>query len=1000
MRIFKSPFLAIILTSVWCSVLTGQSYVVHKSHTGFDQLLYKQILIDKATEVQDSLQSYGVNDFTIVGDDYYHLYNFIGEGSTFETYHGFSLNDIESHYPNGFLFIAKEHSEEGKLRYRVELKTPSDGLFSELDPFEAGAVASNILAEINRVAALNNFSKGGNAGAEAAGLALFLNYLRALDSGDFSLQTPLHAAGFEGTAVINEDVVTVDAGEVAVGGEQYGYGYVAYDYAGVKVSNNGGTPTLLRDLLTNDAAQDIASIEFGLSNALIITGAGNSEDDIRSAEDKFENTNESFVLWVHYQSYANSTDSLHIKTKSNLSLAQEEAVVDWYFYQIMSIYRPDLYPPVIVAAKEEDQQESLDKTANSCTEFSFEYGKNCILPIVEDWESDPSLAQGYLQFHGGMGVGLLDGLFGTLKFLWETGVKWHQRVSGTITSIFSYGVGLWNHYRQKGTFISVLKKVRDDATNLIENEWKDIVSVYETMKDIVYLATQTNWSPILADVYEGIKMWLVTTLSDAALSGYYVGLVAFEVMILAFTRGKSASASFLPRVMTWVGKLGKGGQVAAKGIRGMLVKAQNVAEEGSDLAKKIIKCKILGRGCFVRNTPVLMASSSNQYSLKNVGKAMVVAAILPIVGVPIQEVQLLDYAVAHETINSTYETTASVDDDIYLGLTGKDPYTSDQQRERDRYEINDIDWHEVVFEEVYGSSAAKFALHIDWIKQKSYQVDAVVNLNLPEQGISGPFRITSIEHILPQNKPTDDDKSDDYDYRPVTALFTHVSDQVYNISFENGEELGVTYQHPIYSVTAGDWKLAGELVIGEKVLTKSGETTVTRLFKKEGKEAVYNLEIKDFHNFLVGESGIVVHNACFLSNKNNLPTLNVLPEWLGIVQKEPTHFANHVEIIKDALGRKLLKIAPGNVKDFQWNSRGFDFIITKDGQLKIGNGHGFLAGHKHNANPDILGAGVLKINRNTGRIESVTGHSGHYKPDLPARNKIIQKFIDEGLYYE
>jgi hypothetical protein len=710
------------------------------------------------------------------------------------------------------------------------------------------------------VAALNNFSKGGNAGAEAAGLALFLNYLRALDSGDFSLQTPLHAAGFEGTAVINEDVVTVDAGEVAVGGEQYGYGYVAYDYAGVKVSNNGGTPTLLRDLLTNDAAQDIASIEFQLSNALIITGVGNSEDDIREAETKFENTNESFVLWVHYQTYANAADSLHIKTKSNLSLAQEEAVVDWYFYQIMSIYRPDLYPP-IVAAKEDNDITASDKASVSCGEITWDYGKTCILPIVKGWETGPNLELRNHLFDGGMAAGLLDGLFGTIQFLWETGSSWSNRIFGTIRSIASYGADLWNHYRQKGTFTSVLLKVRDDAVDLIENKWGEIVSVYNTIKEIAALAASADWSVILKDVYDGVKMWLITTLSDGAESGYLVGVVGFEVILAGFTGGGSAAATFLPKVMTWVGKLGKGGQVAAKGIRSMFVKAQEVAQQGSDLAKKIVKCKILGKGCFVRDTPVLMASSSNQYSLKSAGKAMAVAAVLPIVGVPIQEVQLLDYAVAHETVNSAYGITASIDDDIYLGLTGKDPYTSDQQRERDRYEINDVDWHEVVFEEVCGSSTAKFALHIDWIKQKGYQADAVINLDLPEQGISGPFRITSIKHILPQKKPTDDDESDDYDYRPVTAIFTHVSNQVYNISFDNGEELGVTYQHPIYSVTAEDWRLAGELIVGEKVLSKSGVVVVTKSSKKKEAEVVYNLEIKGLHNFLVRQSGIVVHNS-------------------------------------------------------------------------------------------------------------------------------------------
>jgi len=65
---------------------------------------------------------------------------------------------------------------------------------------------------------------------------------------------------------------------------------------------------------------------------------------------------------------------------------------------------------------------------------------------------------------------------------------------------------------------------------------------------------------------------------------------------------------------------------------------------------------------------------------------------------------------------------------------------------------------------------------------------------------------------------------------------------------------------PVYE--AGGWIPAGELKVGEKVLTRSGEATVTGTEKKGGAELVYNLEVKDLHNFLVGDEGIVVHNSC------------------------------------------------------------------------------------------------------------------------------------------
>ncbi|HRI02088.1 MAG TPA: polymorphic toxin-type HINT domain-containing protein, partial [Saprospiraceae bacterium] len=72
---------------------------------------------------------------------------------------------------------------------------------------------------------------------------------------------------------------------------------------------------------------------------------------------------------------------------------------------------------------------------------------------------------------------------------------------------------------------------------------------------------------------------------------------------------------------------------------------------------------------------------------------------------------------------------------------------------------------------------------------------------------------------------------------------------------------GVLTQFLLFSTTYNDWRLAGELGVGEKVLAYHGEATVTNTEKKVGSEAVYNLEVKDLHNFLVGDLGVVVHNG-------------------------------------------------------------------------------------------------------------------------------------------
>ena len=54
--------------------------------------------------------------------------------------------------------------------------------------------------------------------------------------------------------------------------------------------------------------------------------------------------------------------------------------------------------------------------------------------------------------------------------------------------------------------------------------------------------------------------------------------------------------------------------------------------------------------------------------------------------------------------------------------------------------------------------------------------------------------------------------------------------------------------------------MAGDLRVGDEVLTYSGSTTVLRTRNIPQAKTVYNLEVKDLHNFLVG-NGVVVHNS-------------------------------------------------------------------------------------------------------------------------------------------
>jgi len=68
------------------------------------------------------------------------------------------------------------------------------------------------------------------------------------------------------------------------------------------------------------------------------------------------------------------------------------------------------------------------------------------------------------------------------------------------------------------------------------------------------------------------------------------------------------------------------------------------------------------------------------------------------------------------------------------------------------------------------------------------------------------------------------------------------------------------FQSSVYSTTAQDWRLAGELAIGEQVLTYAGSATLTGK-RPAPAQRVYNLEVQEVHNFLVTGVGVVVHNS-------------------------------------------------------------------------------------------------------------------------------------------
>jgi hypothetical protein len=527
---------------------------------------------------------------------------------------------------------------------------------------------------------------------------------------------------------------------------------------------------------------------------------------------------------------------VYFKTENNYTAAEVESILS-------DAMNANLHNWKIDPSEEVGFDPDGPEVINADCSLSWKLGWNCLLPNIESIVgSGPAIG------FGAIACGLLDGLLGTLEGFFLI-------AKGTGNIIYSAFNSLYNFTKKVIENGIDFQALMDDAYNAVKSGWsklQDFVTEASELASVLYdkIGNMQALKEMALEVKEAIMCFFIEIFDSGTIVktlAYGGGLILFEALAAFLTGGTSTVA--------------KGGQFA-KFIgfvkNGKVGNFVSDAINNNPIKQFLCKLKIL-KGCFVEDTPVLMAY--NPLKIADI-KPLAFAAAMPLMAVPIQDVQLLDYAAAHKTVNAGYGMVAHVGDDVYTGLMDKDPYTSDQQRLRDRYELDDESWHEVVFEELNGSSKAKLALHQDWMHQQGYSVDAIVHMNLPEQGISGPFRITSIKHILPQKLPECDDIDSDYDFRPVTGLFIHQSNDVWTLRFEDGTELGVTSSHPIFSISKGGWQLAGELLVGEEVLALGGNT---RLLSKERNHAiqpVYNLEVKDLHNFLVGDVGVVVHNSC------------------------------------------------------------------------------------------------------------------------------------------
>jgi RHS repeat-associated protein len=83
-----------------------------------------------------------------------------------------------------------------------------------------------------------------------------------------------------------------------------------------------------------------------------------------------------------------------------------------------------------------------------------------------------------------------------------------------------------------------------------------------------------------------------------------------------------------------------------------------------------------------------------------------------------------------------------------------------------------------------------------------------------------------------------------------------------------GELIATTPEHPFWVQDHG-WKAAGDLQVGDRLVTLSGESVVVEdIRRRPVPEPVYNLQVSGLHTYFVGLAGVWVHNSCDLPGRN------------------------------------------------------------------------------------------------------------------------------------
>ncbi len=174
--------------------------------------------------------------------------------------------------------------------------------------------------------------------------------------------------------------------------------------------------------------------------------------------------------------------------------------------------------------------------------------------------------------------------------------------------------------------------------------------------------------------------------------------------------------------------------------------------------------------------------------------------------------------------------------------------------------------------------------HICIKKGRCFTGDTLV---LTKYGYTAIKEIQKGDEILSR-----DEKTGRTGFKEVEDVFIRASHTIYHIWLDGKEEIKTTAYHPVYVQEQG-WVAAINLREGDTLETMEGTACITKIVKKRHEEpvTVYNIAVKDWVSYFVGQVRVYVHNgngyegdskiANYYVGPNGKILLGEYKDWIG-----------------------------------------------------------------------------------------------------------------------